>query len=241
MNQNWVFMDAGDTFIYGYPTLYQAIADCFSRCDCHVELDQVEAAIRNGMTVEDRGALRYQDQFERYLKNLYRHVLIALAYPGNLDDATDWLWAEWCSGHRLRLFDDAYAALSQLRESGFRLGVISNWDTTLIPVLERLGVLPFFDVVVGSCDVHWAKPDPEIFTCALERAGTQAAGSWYLGDQLEMDILPARQLGFTTLYVDYHNKCAAQGVADYWVDSLRQGLEIILRGHPPVMLAKNEG
>ena len=37
--RSWVFMDAGDTFIYGYPTFYEALGDCFQETGRELSLE----------------------------------------------------------------------------------------------------------------------------------------------------------------------------------------------------------
>ncbi|MBD3266516.1 HAD-IA family hydrolase, partial [bacterium] len=220
MPETWIFMDAGDTFIMGYPTLYDAIRDCCARVNHAVSIDAIQRVLHGAMKTDDRAALLYQEQFEQYLRQLYREVLIALNFPGNVDAGCDYLWGEWRGGHRLRLFDDAHAALANLKKHNFQLGIISNWDTSLEGLLRRFGVSHFFDLLVVSCQVHLAKPDPAIFNLAINTVGAEADRCWYLGDHREMDIIPASQLGMKTVYVDYYQKKKADDMADFLAPSL---------------------
>ncbi len=223
----WVFMDAGDTFIYGYPTFYQALRDCCMKQGLSISIVETEKVVKDFLATHPPVHLIDQESFTRFFHELYRDVLSALHYPGDLEKAVVALWEEWETGHRFRLFDDALSALRRLRNRGFRMGVISNWDQTFHSVLKQLGVTDFFDFTVASVQVGLSKPDPQIFHYALEQTGAQAACSWYLGDQIEADIQPAAALGFKTIYVDYYSKGGANGFAHYTVPSMSVAAEII--------------
>lgn len=228
MENRWIFLDAGDTFIYGYPTLYEAIRECCLKANVDIPVGQIQDTLHGSMTTGDRASLLYQDQFERYLRELYRTVLQRIHYPGNLELAVDWLWGQWCGGHRFRLFDDARSSLELLRDAGYKLGVVSNWDTTLKSLLQRLGVYSFFDLILVSCEIHLAKPDPAIFHMALEQTGAIAQETWFFGDQVDMDIIPPRQLGMQTIYIDYHGNKKDNGTADFSAPSLSVAAKWVL-------------
>ena len=57
MKKKWILMDAGDTFIYGYPTLYQAIQDCFRNAGQDLCLDGIKETLHGLLKTEDRIAL----------------------------------------------------------------------------------------------------------------------------------------------------------------------------------------
>ena len=54
---------------------------------------------------------------------------------------------------------------------GYRLGVISNWDSNLPEMCRAWGIAPFFDFILASWGVGYAKPNPRIFQEAVHRAG----------------------------------------------------------------------
>ncbi len=226
--RKWVFMDAGDTFIYGYPTFYDAIRDCFRAIGQDIEIDRVKHELFRFLKEHSRDKITSQDIFTEYFHSLYRTVLLGLSFSGDLDHYVDYLWKEWESGHRLRLFDDARTALCRLVEAGFSLAVISNWDETLDKLLQRLEVDQFFEYTVISCRIGIAKPDRRIFEAALERAGTTSDQSWYLGDQIDADILPAKSLGMRTIWVDYYGKGEAKNTKNDYASSMSEAVRIIL-------------
>jgi len=67
------------------------------------------------------------------------------------------------------VFEKEYM-LSRLRREGYRLGVCSNAiRETLTLMLERSGILKYFDLVMSNEDVANPKPDPEIYVEAIRR------------------------------------------------------------------------
>lgn len=219
---SWIFLDAGDTFVYGYPTLYEAIQDCWRLREAWVDRADIQEAVRRFQRVSPPTKLSSQRAFKEYFAALYRDVLNRLDFPGPIDEAVAYLWGEWSSGKRLRLFDDALSALKMLRRSGFQLGVVSNWDESFEPSLKRLGVWDLFELRIASTAVGVAKPDEAIFHLALNEAQTRAETCWFIGDQLEVDILPAASLGMRVAWVDYYGKAnpADAERADIYAPSL---------------------
>ncbi len=217
---HWVFMDAGDTFIYGYPTLYEALQDCFRHNGQEISQEAIRLEVHTFMKQRPPVNLNRQIDFTGYFESLYSTVLSHLEYSGNYEKTVEYLWDEWRHARRLRLFDDARQALLRLRRIGYRLAVISNWDNTFHNTLKLLGVHGLFDVLVCSVEQGVSKPDLRIFQKALDLASPLAEPIWYLGDQIEMDILPANELGFQTILVDYYGKHTERGPARYYAFSM---------------------
>jgi putative hydrolase of the HAD superfamily len=97
-------------------------------------------------------------------------------------------------------------AVRRLRSAGFPLALLSN-NVTPMERSGRLGeLLELFDAIVESSVEGVRKPEPEIYTRALERlsdaVGRPLTGSdcAYL-DDLGINLKPARALGFRTIKV----------------------------------------
>ena len=102
------------------------------------------------------------------------------------------------------LYDDTIPTLEHLRDAGFKLAIVSNWDTPLDPLTERLGIADYFDVIVASHDtrVKSAKPDPHIFNYTLTAVGTSAEEVVHVGDTYEADVIGARSAGIRPILID---------------------------------------
>ena len=58
--------------------------------------------------------------------------------------------------------------LPTLRLRGLYVGVISNWDNRLRPLLAAIGLAGRVDSITVSCEVGAEKPDAAIFRAALQ-------------------------------------------------------------------------
>lgn len=94
-----------------------------------------------------------------------------------------------------RIYDDVVPALEKLRQRGIKLGVISNWDERLRPLLGRLKLDGFFDPIVVSGEVGAHKPDPQIFSNAVQKLQLRAELVLHVGDSLNEDVEGARKAG----------------------------------------------
>jgi putative hydrolase of the HAD superfamily len=92
------------------------------------------------------------------------------------------------------LFPETMDVLQQLH-GRVALGVISNFDTRLYPVLEQLGIRPFFDAVVISSECGVDKPDGRLFAAGLQQLGAAAAESLHVGDDPDADWAGAEAAG----------------------------------------------
>lgn len=134
----------------------------------------------------------------------------ALGLEG-LDHAT--ARAAMLAALRFDAYPDAPGTLRALRERGLRLVVASNWDCSLPGVLEQAGLAPLLDGVVTSAIVGVTKPDPQLFTVALEAAGCEASEAVHVGDSLENDVAGARAAGIRPVLLDRSGGAEAPGVA----------------------------
>ena len=103
---------------------------------------------------------------------------------------------------RFHAFDDARPALDQLRKDGMRLVCVSNWDISLAEVLETCGLRDVVDGIVTSASSGHRKPDPAIFSQALEIAGCAAKEAIHVGDTVAEDVAGAGAAGIKALHLD---------------------------------------
>jgi putative hydrolase of the HAD superfamily len=98
--------------------------------------------------------------------------------------------------------------LATCRESGLPMGIISNaqFYTPLLlqwfleTDLTDLGFKK--DLLIYSFRLGCAKPSPKLFTLAtdrLKKMGLSPEAVLYMGNDLQKDILPAKQAGFQTV------------------------------------------
>jgi putative hydrolase of the HAD superfamily len=94
-----------------------------------------------------------------------------------------------------RIYDDVWPTLETLAARGVRLGVISNWDDRLRPLLQNLQLTRHFSSIVVSCEVAATKPNPRLFAKAAAELGVAPTEMLHIGDSFEMDALGAQHFG----------------------------------------------
>ena len=89
--------------------------------------------------------------------------------------------------------------LSDLRNRGYHLAVLSNNDSRLRSVLEDLAIDLLFEKIFISSEMGIEKPDPEIFREVEEAFGKNPSRFLHIGDSHSRDFEGARQAGWDAL------------------------------------------
>jgi len=84
-------------------------------------------------------------------------------------------------------YHDTLPTLTALRTAGIRVGLLSNIGVDLTPALVREGLAGMLDSVTQSWQVGAVKPDPRIFTAALEGLGADPLQTLMVGDSWAED------------------------------------------------------
>jgi len=100
-----------------------------------------------------------------------------------------------------RIYEDVLPALVALKDRGLRLGVLSNWDDRLRPLLGELALAGHFERLVISCEVGCAKPNRGIFDHARQAFGVRPSAILHVGDSHAADVLGARAAGWHAVQV----------------------------------------
>jgi putative hydrolase of the HAD superfamily len=114
-----------------------------------------------------------------------------------------------------RVFDDVLPTLTRLRQRGLRLGIISNWDERLRPLLRGLGLADWFASIVVSCEAGVTKPDARLFHRAAAELGVAPAELLHVGDDAERDLAGARAAGCQAVLVG-REAGAGHGLESLW-------------------------
>lgn len=132
------------------------------------------------------------------------------------------------SPFKTNLFDGAIEVLTELKNRGHRMVVLTNGFEEVQHIkVEKSGLAIFFEQIITSDSMGYKKPHPNAFNIALERVGVEAKDVVMIGDNLEADILGAKGVGigqiFFNPYATPHNE-----EVDYEVKTLREILGISL-------------
>ena len=103
----------------------------------------------------------------------------------------------------VRPFPGAIDTLRRLKETGIRLGLITNGAADMQRgKIGRFALGGFFDHIQVEEELGVGKPDEKAFRHALDALGVGPAEAWMVGDDLEFDIRGAQQAGIYAVWVD---------------------------------------
>jgi len=100
--------------------------------------------------------------------------------------------------------------LERLAQRGMLLGIASNFDHRLRPVLAGKQELRLLRGLVLSSEVGWRKPAPEFFAALVAAAGVPASAILYVGDDPHNDYQGAEKAGMRAVLLDRGGRQAAQ-------------------------------
>ena len=84
-----------------------------------------------------------------------------------------------------QILPDVPETISILADRGYRMGIVSTKHRPpIVSVLEREGIRPCFDIIVGGGEVKTHKPDPEGLLRTICEFKTQPDRVLYVGDSV---------------------------------------------------------
>jgi putative hydrolase of the HAD superfamily len=203
-----VFFDAANTLVHPKPPVGELYAQTARNYGVDVSAADVQAEFRRSWETLQAKAVgdpvRYgigEADGRRWWHALVAETFRPLGTPQPFDMFFDELYTLFARPDVWHVFPDVRDVLQALKARGLITGVISNWDIRLGPLLEGLGLKPYFDHVVLSAVVGWEKPHPRIFESALELAGVPADRVLHVGDNYQQDVVGARQVGMYAVWL----------------------------------------
>jgi putative hydrolase of the HAD superfamily len=123
--------------------------------------------------------------------------------------------------------------LGKLKYGGLKLGLLSNVEEREVAAWPYSTLASLFDAVCFSCDIGYMKPSKEAYSIVLDRLGTPAQSSLYVGDGGSDELVGAKNSGFGLVVFmrGFVAKSAIktkeeinqfENVADFTVDSLAE-------------------
>jgi FMN phosphatase YigB (HAD superfamily) len=90
--------------------------------------------------------------------------------------------------------------LDELSSRGLPMAIVSNWPPSLPEFLDHHGLTSYFDPIVYSAQDGIHKPDHR--------------RAIFVGDNSELDVAPARNMGMQTINFDPRRKCQSRDAED---------------------------
>ncbi len=94
----------------------------------------------------------------------------------------------------------------------YTIGIVSNGPGSVQRKrLLKSGLMEFLDIIVLSCEVESAKPDPEILRCAMKLADSKTYDTLFIGDSAGSDMGAANAAGVDFVFVRPDGDFSAPG------------------------------
>jgi putative hydrolase of the HAD superfamily len=204
-----VLFDVGGTLIESRPAPPEVYARVLSRWGVAVDASQVGPVFQEVWTeltqLHPRGLDRYHHlkggEWEWWGEFL-RRVLVRLSHPAPWEPVLRELFDAFADPSLWHVFPEVGDVLAGFREKGYRLAVVSNWDSRLPALLGRLGLAVHFDAVLVSALEGVEKPGVEIFHRAAARMNVAPEGCLHVGDSPLDDYRGAESAGMRAVLVD---------------------------------------
>jgi len=112
------------------------------------------------------------------------------------------------------LFPGATELLRALRESGRKLGLVTNgFSETHREKIDLLRIGEYFDAIFLADEVGMIKPDPLLFAHACRTLGGSPSRSAMVGDRYDRDIRGALEAGLYTVWLNVRDEGLPSGAA----------------------------
>lgn len=193
-----VTFDVGGTLIKPQPSVGHVYAEVAAKNGCKNvspdELNRQFKAAWRGMKTFNHRREEWAELVDKTFAGLVKTRPSTTFFPE--------LYDRFSEPEAWRIFEDVAPTLDYLASQGIGLGIISNWDERLRPLLERLGLARYFEAIIVSCEVGFPKPSPVIFQHAAKKLGLAPEFILHVGDCRRSDAEGAKSAGFAGLLLD---------------------------------------
>jgi putative hydrolase of the HAD superfamily len=135
----------------------------------------------------------------------------------------------WISG--LVMPDENYSVIESLKDAGYRLGIITNFQQPgiVFDILSEFRLVHYFDTVVISGTIGCRKPHPDIFLSALNALGLVSVprSAIYIGDNAKDDVEGAQLVGLQPVLLDALGSCWQETNGIFHIRALSELSEIL--------------
>lgn len=95
--------------------------------------------------------------------------------------------------------------IKDLKKKNYKIGILSNYSTTLRDKLTRLNIIDLFDEVIISSEVGLQKPQPEIFEIVFNKLNIKNSEMIFI-DDTERSLEGADKIGYVPILYADNNK-----------------------------------
>ncbi len=200
-----VFFDVGGTLLRPQPSVGAIYARVGARHGFNASPDDMEHAFRAAWKhIKSSTVGSFTTSDKKWWRVLVFHALGTLGLSGTEQRRQAYfeeLYDAFARPDAWQLDADAEELIGEIHRRGLHVGLISNWDARLRPLLKAMGLNASFDSMTISCEVMAEKPAAEIFLAALRAASVNAQEALHVGDNFEEDVRGAQAVGMRAIFL----------------------------------------
>jgi putative hydrolase of the HAD superfamily len=205
-NVQAIFFDAVGTLIHPEPPAPVVYAEVGRRHGSRLTVEEVTHRFVEAFAREEALDLAqgWQTSEKRELQRWQRIVAAVLDDVTNPMACFAALYRHFSLSASWRCEAEVAEVLEALATRVHRLGIASNYDHRLRPVVKGLAALQPLQELVISSAVGWRKPAPQFFTALTSYAGMPTDRILLVGDDRGNDYEAARACGMPAVLFDPH-------------------------------------
>jgi len=194
-----LFVDAAGTLLHPSESMVDVYSRYGERFGLSLSSDEILQRYRRAYSTPwAKSPIRYVEDGRPF----WRFIVKESTGIDNIEMFED-VYEYYARGEAWTVAEGAETALKNIRESGIKTAIVSNFDSRLHRILDELGLTHIFDAIIVSADVSAEKPNPVIFMRACEELGVDPDHVIHVGDDRRNDIKGARDAGcFAWLWGD---------------------------------------
>ncbi|MBN1536018.1 MAG: HAD family hydrolase [Anaerolineales bacterium] len=206
-----ILFDLDGTLRYSHPSYLNYFLDCAAQLGVEDTREKRHKAIRwaHFYWAQSKHLMRdlrlYNDRDEEFLHKYSKEFLLAFGCNPEFADPI----AQKINHIMVNQFrpadcvaEDVFDTLDFFRNHGLRLGIVSNRERSCQEQLDRLGLSPYFEMILIGGDINIYKPEAGIFKYALERMKIEPQEAIFVGDNYFTDVVGAQRVGIPSVLID---------------------------------------
>ncbi len=193
-----VFLDVGGTLLAPFPSVGGIYARVAARHGVDVVPEEIDFGFKTVWKTQ-------RDTRKPVQKSWWREIVAKVFEDEHFDDFEkffDDVYAAFEEKDVWRIFDDVLPALNALQQRSLRVAILSNWDSRLPALLNKLDLSSYFERQFISFEMNLVKPNPLFFKRALEQMDLYPTEAIHVGDDLEEDVKGAEAAGIRSYLID---------------------------------------
>lgn len=197
-----ITFDAAHTLFHPFPSVGAIYREIMRNHGLDYQADALEAGFRNAFAnvEKDTGILDGERRERQYWRTVVKTSLQGLEpQPLDFESLFHDLWETFSRGDRWRVDPHVPGILADLRERGYSVNLLTNWDNRVRRVVDESSLAGHFDHLFISSEIGADKPDPAIFAHVESVLELPPDAMLHVGDSFDHDVEGALAAGWKAL------------------------------------------